>query len=60
MIRLYFSFTQRVECKIRFVFDPVDGVMGQFADVEEQKDFIEKSRLDALIATGAKDIPPFC
>ena len=36
----FFPFTQRVECK--FLFDPVDGVIGQFADVDERKDFYQK------------------
>ena len=31
-------------------------MIGQFADVEERKDFIMQSRLGILIATGEKDI----
>ena len=29
LFQLHILFTQRVECKFRFVFDPVDGVIDQ-------------------------------
>ena len=57
LIGLRLPFTQRVECKIYFVFDLVDQSI--FADVEEQKDFIKKLRLPVLIATDTKDIASF-
>ena len=43
--------------KISFVFDPVDGVISQFAYIGS-KLFLEKSRLRVLVARSAKDLPP--
>ena len=59
LIRLRFPFTQRVECKICFAFDPVDAVISRFADLDEQKDFLSRNQgCSFLIARGTKDIPP--
>ena len=33
-------FAQRLECKVRFIFDPVGGVINQFVDMRI-KDFLE-------------------
>ena len=50
-------FPQRVEYKVPFVCDQVDGVINQFVDIEN-KIFFEKSRKHIWIATSAKDLPP--
>ena len=53
----YVPFRSRGRVKICFVFDPLDGVIGQFADIENER-FFEKSRLYFLVAMSPKDTPP--
>ena len=58
LFRLCIPFAQRVECKVCFVFDPLDDVIDQFVDMRT-KDFreIEVAR---FITMSAKDLPLIC
>ena len=53
-----FPFTQRVEYIIRFEFDPVDGLIGQFLDIDkERNNFYQEIKVARFQLTQAQKIP---
>ena len=55
---LHISFAQRVECKVGFVIDALDGVINQFVDMRA-KDFREME-VTHWLPQAQKDFPPIC
>ena len=58
LFELRILFTQWVKCKVRFVFDLVDGVIDQLLDIRA-KDF-QEIKIACFIAKSAKDLPLIC
>ena len=53
---VFLSLRGRSECKVHFIFDPVNGVINQFVDMI-MKDF-QEIKVARFIATSPKDLPP--
>ena len=58
LFELCIPFTQRVKCKVRFVFDLVDGVINQLLDMRTKG--FQEIKIACFIARSAKDLPPIC